>query len=418
MRIGIFSDYYTPQINGVVAVINILESKFKQLGHEVIIFAPKPLRYKETKQNVVRFPAIQGLFYDDYLTSVFFPALELRKIKKKKLDVVLVLTPSQIGLLGIAAAKKFNIPLVTQYSTDVFEYVKLYPQALPGVIALTGITTFSLKGGSRNLINIAKDLRSQKKINMNFSQNLVKNSVTVMHNNCDAVIALSRKKQKQLHQWKTQSRIELLPTGVDQIPPTPEAPKIREKLSIPADAKVILYVGRIAAEKNLDLLVNCFDYVADALPKARLLMVGDYEYRPILEAKAATKRHADKIIFTGAIPRNQLGDYYAAGDVFAFPSTTDTQGLVLHEAAMASLPLVLVDRDLSEIMIPNQTGMFARNNPRSLANTLIKILSLDKKSYNAMSQAVRDRASQFSELEQTRKMARLFEELIANKQPK
>lgn len=415
MRIGIFSDYYVPQINGVVAVINILETKFKELGHEVIIFAPKPLRYQESKDNVVRFPAIQGLFYDDYLTSMFFPALELRKIKKKKLDIVLVLTPSQVGLLGIAAAKKFDIPLVTQYSTDVYEYVKLYPQALPGVIALTGIATFSLKGGSRNLINIAKDLRSQKKIDMNFSQNLVKNSVTVMHNNCDAVIALSRKKQKQLLQWKTQSRIELLPTGVDQIAPTTDAANIRKKLNIPKDAKVVLYIGRLAAEKNLDLLVDCFDRVADKIPNARLLLVGDYEYRPVLEAKAANKHHADKIIFTGAIPRDQLGDYYAAGDVFAFPSITDTQGLVIHEAAMAGLPLVLVDRELSEVMIPGETGLFARNSARSLADTIIKILNLNKKSYNAMSRAVRARASQFSELEQTRKMVQLFEELIKEK---
>lgn len=418
MKIGIFSDYYKPQVNGVVAVIDILENNFKKLGHEVVIFAPKPFRYKETKPNVVRFPAIQGLFYDDYLTSVFFPAVELRKIKRQKLDVVLVLTPSQVGLLGIAAAKKFNLPLITQYSTDVYEYVRLYPEAMPGVLALTGIASVSLKGGGKALANIANDLRHRRKTNIKFSQSLVKNCVTMLHNNCDIVIALSRKKQKQLLEWKTQSRVELLPTGVDAIPPTPNLLKLRHKLNIPPDAKVILYVGRIAAEKNLDLLVDCFDRVNDVMPNTYLLMVGDYEYRPILEEKASHKRHADKIIFAGRIPRRQLGDYYAIGDVFVFPSITDTQGLVVHEAAMAGLPLILVDREVSELVIPNKTGLFARNNPRNLANTILKLLSLPQTEYQAMSQAVKSQAQLFSELQQTQKMVKLFEEAIATKPPR
>lgn len=418
MKIGIFSDYYKPQVNGVVAVIDILENNFKKLGHEVVIFAPKPFHYKETKPNVVRFPAIQGLFYDDYLTSVFFPAVELRKIKRQKLDVVLVLTPSQVGLLGIAAAKKFNLPLITQYSTDVYEYVRLYPEAMPGVLALTGIASVSLKGGGKALANIANDLRHRRKTNIKFSQSLVKNCVTMLHNNCDIVIALSRKKQKQLLEWKTQSRVELLPTGVDAIPPTPNLLKLRHKLNIPPDAKVILYVGRIAAEKNLDLLVDCFDRVNDVMPNTYLLMVGDYEYRPILEEKASHKRHADKIIFAGRIPRRQLGDYYAIGDVFVFPSITDTQGLVVHEAAMAGLPLILVDREVSELVIPNKTGLFARNNPRNLANTILKLLSLPQTEYQAMSQAVKSQAQLFSELQQTQKMVKLFEEAIATKPPR
>ena len=176
-----------------------------------------------------------------------------------------------------------------------------------------------------------------------------------------------------------------------------------------------MYVGRIAAEKNLDLLVDCFDRVNDAIPETYLVLVGDYEYRPILEEKASHKRHADKIIFTGKVPRHQLGDYYALGDVFAFPSITDTQGLVVHEAAMAGLPLILVDREVSELLIPNQTGMFARNNPRNLANTIIQLLSLPADQYQAMSKAVQARAQQFSELEQTRKMIKLFEAVIANR---
>mgnify|MGYP000447322295 FL=1 len=82
---------------------------------------------------------------------------------------------------------------------------------------------------------------------------------------------------------------------------------------------------------------------------------------------------------------------------------------------MAGLPLILVDREVSELLIPNQTGMFARNNPRNLANTIIQLLSLPADQYQAMSKAVQARAQQFSELEQTRKMIKLFEAVIVNR---
>ena len=101
MRIGIFSDTYTPQMSGIVVVIDIFRRNMAKLGHEVVVFAPKPLGYKEDDPNVVRFNALPGLFYDDYLTSVFFSPVALRHIKKKQLDIILILTPRQIGLLGV-----------------------------------------------------------------------------------------------------------------------------------------------------------------------------------------------------------------------------------------------------------------------------------------------------------------------------
>lgn len=416
MRIGIFSDTYTPQMSGIVVVIDIFRRNMTKLGHEVFIFAPKPLSFKETDPNIVRFNAIPGIFYDDYLTSMFFSPLEMRRIKKKNLDIVLILTPSQIGLLGVAAAKKFSIPLVSQYSTDLFEYVKLYPEVLPGIVALTGIASFSVKAKPREILHLVKSVRQRNRNSTTFSQSLVKNCVTLLHNNCDAVVSLSRKKQQQMIDWKTDTRLEMIPTGVDALPTTKNVGQLRAKLGIAEDDKVVIFAGRIAAEKNLDLLVDCFDRLVKLVPKARLLFVGDFEYRPILEEKASHLKNADRVIFTGRVLHEELGDYYAISDVFAFPSLTDTQGLVVHEAALAGLPLVLVDTEVSELLVPGQTGFYARNNPRNMAATLAKVLTLPKTEYQKLSAGAKAQAEKFSELEQTKKMITLFEELIAARQ--
>lgn len=413
MRIGIFSDTYTPQMSGIVVVIDIFRRNMAKLGHEVIVFAPKPLGYKEDDPNVVRFNALPGLFYDDYLTSVFFSPVALRHIKKKQLDIILILTPSQIGLLGVAAAKKFRIPLVSQYSTDLFEYVMLYPEVLPGIIALTGIASFSIKAKPSELLSLAREVGRRRRGSTPFPQSLVKNCITLLHNNCDAVVSLSRKKQQQMVDWKTETRLEMIPTGVDALPTTKNVDKLRDKLGIAPDDKVVLFAGRIAAEKNLDLLVDCFDRLVKLVPNARLLFVGDFEYRPILEEKASHLKNADRVIFTGRVPHEELGDYYAISDVFSFPSLTDTQGLVVHEAALAGLPLVLVDTEVSELLIPGETGFYARNNPRNMATTLAKVLTLPKKDYQQLSANAKARAEQFSEFEQTKKIVALFEELIA-----
>lgn len=417
MRIGIFSDTYTPQMSGIVVVIDIFRRNMEKLGHEVIVFAPKPLRYKEKDPNVVRFSAMPGVFYDDYLTSMFFSPVETRRIKKKNLDAIIILTPSQIGLLGVAAAKRYNIPLISQHSTDLFEYIALYPEVLPGAIALTGIASVSIKAKPSDLLALTREIRKRDH-RFKFSQSLVKACISMLYNNCDAIISLSRKKHKQMLDWKIKSRLEMIPTGVDPLPTTDNLPNLRQQLGIAKDEKIVLFAGRIAAEKNLDLLVESFDRLVKLVPKARLLFVGDFEYRPVLEEKASHLRHADKVIFTGRVPHETLGDYYAISDVFAFPSLTDTQGLVVHEAALSGLPLVLVDTEVSELLIPEKTGFFAKNNPRSMAQTLAKVLTLDKKSYQQLSDNAKEQALKFSELEQTKKIIQLCEELIEAKKSK
>src|SRR5699024_763848 len=120
-----------------------------------------------------------------------------------------------------------------------------------------------------------------------------------------------------------------------------EHDQFRQQWGIAPDDEVICYIGRLGSEKNLALLIDMIEIVADKRPQARLLFVGDFEYGDELKQLAADSSVPDRITFTGTLPRESLGNIYAGCQIFAFPSTTDTQGLVLHEAAHAGLPIVV-----------------------------------------------------------------------------
>ena len=118
----------------------------------------------------------------------------------------------------------------------------------------------------------------------------------------------------------------------------------------------------------MPILIQAFsEFIAEARPKSKLLFVGDFEYRKTLEKMAAETDLWIGIIFTGAMPREDLGVAYKVMSVFTFPSLKDTQGWVLHEAAHAGKPIVIIDKEVSEVVKDGVNGYFAENNPESVA---------------------------------------------------
>jgi glycosyltransferase involved in cell wall biosynthesis len=154
--------------------------------------------------------------------------------------------------------------------------------------------------------------------------------------------------------------------------------------------------------------------VVEKRPKARLLFVGDFEYRATLEQLASETTHPERVTFTGALPRERLGVAYAAMDVFTLPSLTDPQGWVLHEAALAGLPIVLIDKDVSEVVANGESGWYAENTPESVADAVIDLLSHPKKrsEFGAESQRL---ARHFTEKRQVAKLSKLYEQIVATR---
>lgn len=428
MRIGLFTDTYRPSINGIVYVVESLKNHLEAEGHEVFIFCPasgmrpsqQTEQLDEDEDHIIRFPSVKGPFFDDYDTSFFFPPLVLARVRDLDLDVIHFFTPGQVGMMGVYAAYKTDTPLVAQHCTDLRQYVEHYQDGslLPGILALIALLPFAIKMNGTDIRELMKLYRPRRE-RVQWNIDIVERAITIIYSKCDAVIALSRKSKNQLESWQRNENyryeVTLMPNGVDKLPsPTDgQLAEFRKQWNIDEKDEVFGFVGRLGAEKNLDLLITALSKVAAERPRARLMFVGDFEYRKTLEEKAANAKHGDRITFTGAIPREKLGVAYAAMDVFVFPSLTDTQGWAVHEAALAGLPLVLIDKELSEVMEPGVNGEYAGKSAKGVADALLPLLASPKKR-EAYGQESKRLAGRFTEKRQVAKLVKLYEKVVEN----
>lgn len=418
MRIGLFTDTYRPSMNGIVYVVDITRRHLESMGHEVFIFCPADgvrLDRDDEDDHIIRFRSMKGVFFDDYNLSLFFPAVELRRIKDLNLDVIQFFTPSQVGLMGVYAAQKTGAVLVAQHSTDLSQYIKHYPAVVPGLlmIALSLPLTFRFRGQDvRELMRLYKPRR----VVADWGQDIVEGLIAMIYSRCDAVIALSQKSEKQLSSWRSEYWYDIttVPTGINALrkPTDSQVAQFKQAYDMSEDDEIVLYAGRLSAEKNLDLLIPMIKKVLKHRPKARLLYVGDFDYRETLEQMAEESGVGDRITFTGALPREDLGVAYASAKVFAFPSLTDTQGLVLHEAAHAGLPFVLIDRDVSEVVRDGENGFVARSTAASFADCVLKLLN-DDDLREQFGEASKRLARTYGEFAQTKKLEQIYQDAAA-----
>ena len=425
MRIGLFTDTYRPSINGIVFVVESLKRELEAQGHVVYVFCParsiRPSKHAELldeDEHIIRFPSIKGAFYDDYDTTIFFPPRVLNQIRELDLDIIHFFTPGQVGLMAVNAGIRSNVPIVAQHCTDLREYVEHYRDGLllPGVLALVSLLPLAVKVNGKDIREIMKVYRPRRG-RVQWNIDIVESMVTLIYSKCDAVIALSRKSKYQLESWQKDDNyrydVTLLPNGVDPLPTaSPEKIKaFKELWNIEETDEVFGFVGRLGAEKNLEVLIAAAERVVQKRPNAKLLFVGDFEYRETLEEIAASSSCPDRIVFTGALPREELGAVYATMDAFVFPSLTDTQGWAVHEAALAGLPLLLIDKELSEVLEDGKNGYLVENNADDIAAKLEALFADDAKraAFGASSKAL---AKKFTEKKQVAKLSKLYEQAI------
>jgi 1,2-diacylglycerol 3-alpha-glucosyltransferase len=134
----------------------------------------------------------------------------------------------------------------------------------------------------------------------------------------------------------------------------------------------------------------------------------DLEY---FKSQAQASKFPDRFIFTGYVPYRELGAFYDTATLFAFPSLADTQGLAVNEAACAGLPIVMVDREISQVVVNGENGYYARNSPRDFAAKIINILS-NPRLYQKMSERGIELAKEVSAKKQAEKLVALYQETI------
>lgn len=312
MRILYLSDVYFPRVNGVSTSIRTFRSELHRLGHATTLVAPDygdPLQRDDAAEGIVRVPA-RTVPLDPEDRAMHWRALRssLRALREQRFDLVHVQTPFLAHYAGIRFAWECRLPCVVTYHTFFAEYFHHYLPVLPG-----GVGRLFARRMSRSQCDAA-----------------------------DSVIVPSNAIAQALRDYGVARPIEILPTGLDVATMAGgDAGAFRTRHGIPPRRPMLLYVGRVAHEKNLDFLLRAFAHVRREVSAAVLVVCGEGPALPHLRRLAQALALGDAVRFVGYLDRGrELPGCYAAADLFVFASRTETQGLVLLEALAAGTPVV------------------------------------------------------------------------------
>ncbi|MDF9824003.1 1,2-diacylglycerol 3-alpha-glucosyltransferase [Breznakia sp. PF5-3] len=360
MRIGIFSDTYTPDINGVVSSVVTLQNALEAHGHEVyIITSHKGFIHSTREGNVLRMPGLELKWLYGYILSTPYHFTVKEEVEKLNLDVIHVQTEFGVGVFARIVARNLHIPVVYTYHTmyeDYTHYINRFD--------LDSLETFS------------------KKVFSSFTKFLCE-SVT-------AIIAPSEKTKEALIRYGVKRPIHIIPTGLDLEAFKPENVKkdlcisIKEQFGISDSTKLITYIGRIAPEKSMEIIIDGFQYVKD--PNVMMMIVGGGPTLDDLRKQAKDLGIADRIIFTDKQPREDMPAYYAISDAFVSASLSETQGMTFIESLAAGLPVFArKDEVLEELVFEGDTGFYFAT-PEEFAEKTDAFFALSKEQRVAFKQ--------------------------------
>jgi len=348
MKIGLFTDTFLPDTNGVVIAIQKMERELTREGHEVHIFAPAYPGWHENEPRVHRFPSLRFLFYPGMRMAVPYSRRAFKIIPS--LNVIHSHDPSSLGLLAVHASKRYQIPHVHTYHTFYAEYRYYIP--LP--------------------------IRPSRRMVMQISR--------IFCNFCDVVIAPSLQMKQELESYGIKRPIYPLFVGVDAEEFSREIEwNVRAELGLPTE-DLLLFAGRIGKEKNLTFLLRAFKRLLAYHDTARLIIAGDGPQRQTLQRYATELGIVPHVIFTGFLEHKRLIDLYKQA-LFVFASKTETLGLVLVEAMMAGSPVIAIGKmGVLDVVHPGETGILVEENEDEFARACYRLLE-DKAEWEKMGKA-------------------------------
>ncbi len=338
LRIGLFTECYRPIQNGIVASIDALASALRALGHEVICVTPRVPGYRERADGVLRVHSLPLPTRTKYRLT--FPLFQNDRILRalKGTSIVHTHSPFVTGWMGARYAKRMRVPLVFTYHTQLEEYAHYVPFE---------------RGATR---------KAATRLTRAYA------------NGADVVIVPTPAMEERLRDLGVRTRIAVVPSGIDValFAGGRRSDDLRARLGVAPGVKMVLSVGRLAREKNIELALEAFARLNDRA--AQLVVIGDGPHRAALERVAARLGVAERTTFAREFAREALPDAYKSADAFVFTSASETQGLVLVEALAANLPVVAVDtpqtRDVlagAGTLVAPEAGALAAGLRRSLA---------------------------------------------------
>lgn len=324
MKVLITTDCYVPTINGVVVSTMNLKNELMKRGHEVKILTLSETRHSYEKEGDIYIGSTGASFvYPE--ARITFPRNNrfIQELINWKPDIVHSQSEFSTFIMARRIAKKLQIPILHTYHTIYEDYTHYFSPVE--------------KWGKAFVIT--------------FTNSILKN--------VQSVIAPSEKVKDLLTSYGFKGEINVIPTGIDidnfNIKDQTSRERLKKKLGISIQYKILIMVGRLAKEKNHEEILHYFKKLNRN--DSKLIIIGDGPNRSNLESYVKELGICKDVIFTGMVPHEEIGGYYQIGDVFVSASSSETQGLTYFESLANGVPVICrKDECLANIVINSVNG--------------------------------------------------------------
>ncbi|MDR2824209.1 MAG: glycosyltransferase [Prevotellaceae bacterium] len=337
-QIGLFTDSFPPMIDGVATVVKNYASEMQQLGISVFVFAPSCQMTDDESSNVLRYPSVSLAMREPYRIGLSLCKNNIYKqIKDNNLEIIHAHSPFFAGKIALNFAKKHKIPLIATFHSKFKDNFK---QIIPS----------------------------------DFIVNQMIKRIISFYEQADEVWIPQAAVEETMREYGYKGKVEVVENGCDFAPP-PDVnfykKTAREKLGILPHETVYLFVGQHIYEKNIELILHSLEKIRHT--DFRMFFVGTGYAEKYFRKLAIKLNINDKVKFVGLIAeRTLLAQYYAAADLFLFPSLYDTSAIVMREAAAFATPSVIIrNSTVASFITDNENGFLVENSVNSFAEKLI-----------------------------------------------
>lgn len=392
MRIGIFTEAYTPYISGLVTSEVMLKKALEKKGHEVYVVTAnlESFHYEyDEKEKVLRIPGIPTGIYNSRLTSIY-PLQAVNKIKSWNLDIIHSQTEFAIGSFARLLAKQYNIPIVHTYHTMYEDYVHY-------------ITRGYFNKSSKKIVEYLTKFYCDKTIN-------------------ELIVPTKKAYDLFKEKYNVQRNIHIIPTGIEverfykEKVKEKDLNELKKRWNIKKNDFTLIFVGRIAEEKNVPYIIDVMSNIIKQKNNIKLLIIGDGPDKEKYEKLVKQTKTEKNITFTGKIPWEEIPIYYNLADAFISASTTETQGLTIIEAMAASLPALCIDDESFSGTVVDDLNGYLFDSKEKCKEIILKLAS-DKKLTKYLSNGARTSAENHSSKYFAEKVLDVYKLAIKNKKP-
>ncbi|MDR3582989.1 MAG: glycosyltransferase [Candidatus Pacebacteria bacterium] len=350
MNIAIFTNNYLPNPYGVTGSVESFRKEFEKRGHAVFIFAPRFPEYVDRNPNVFRYPAIETNFKFRFPLAIPYSFRIHKILKDLEIDIIHAQHPNLLGSAAARWARKFTrrrggkkVPLVFTWHT-LYDHYAHFAKFVPKKLA----AGYMIKKAARYA------------------------------NQADAVVVPTDSIIPILRKWGvTNKNIIPVATGViEEEFENPDREVIRKKYNISNENIVLILITRLTAEKNIEFLFRAVKDILKKNKNIKFILGGGGYLLPEIEKLAREENISAQVILPGVIARNELKNYFAAGDILVDASLSETQGMHLSEGMYCGLPVVAVNATgIKSLVVNNGNGFLVKEDEKEFAAAVEKLIA-------------------------------------------